>query len=113
MIPKSGNPMAPDAADSSTSSPLLSVWLNPRRVVDGILSTNFSRHVLLLAALGAISEIAAQLVLASAVPTALPDWRVIAAVILIGAAAGILASIWRPAFSNGPATWLAVARRWP
>jgi len=82
--------MAPDAADPSTSSPWLSVWLNPSRVVDRILSTNFARHVLLLAAVGMISQIAAQLIFASGLPAELPGWHVIAAVVVIGAAAGIL-----------------------
>jgi signal peptidase I len=82
--------MAPDAADSSPSSPLLSVWLNPGRIVDRILSANFVRYVLLLAALGTISEIAAELIFTSGLPAALPGWHVIAAVILIGAVAGIL-----------------------
>jgi len=83
--------MAPDAADASTSSPWLSVWFKPRRVVESILATNSGRHVLLLAALGTISEIAAQLIIASGLPAALPDWRVVAVVILIGAVVGILA----------------------
>lgn len=83
--------MAPDAADSWTSSPWLSVWLHPRHVVERILAGNYVWPVLVLAALGMISEFAAQLVPASAVPTALPGWPVIAAVILIGGAAGILA----------------------
>jgi signal peptidase I len=83
--------MAPDATDAPTSSPWLSVWLHPRRVVDRILATNSGWNVLLLAALGMISEIAAQLLPASGLPAALPNWRIIAAVILFGAAAGILA----------------------
>jgi signal peptidase I len=82
--------MAPDAADASTSSPWLSVWFKPRRVVESILATNSGRYVLLLAALGMISEIAAQLIIASGLSTALLDWRVVAAVILIGAVVGVL-----------------------
>jgi signal peptidase I len=83
--------MAPDATDAPTSSPWLSVWINPRRTVERILATNSGWNVLLLAALGMISEIAAQLLPASGLPAALPNWRIIAAVILFGAAAGILA----------------------
>ena len=83
--------MAPDATEAPTSSPWLSVWLNPRRVVERILATSSGWDVLLLAVLGMISEIAAQLLPASGLPAALPDWRIIAAVILFGAAAGILA----------------------
>jgi signal peptidase I len=83
--------MAPDATDAPTSSPWLSVWINPRRTVERILATNSGWDVLLLAALGMISEIAARLLPASGLPAALPDWRIIAAIILFGAAAGILA----------------------
>jgi signal peptidase I len=82
--------MAPDAADSSTSSPWLSVWFNPRRVVERILATNFGWQVLLLAALSMISEFATQLILHFGIPSALPGWRVIAVVLLIGAATGIV-----------------------
>jgi signal peptidase I len=82
--------MAPDAADSSTSSPWLSVWFNPRRVVERILATNFGWQVLLLVALSMISEFATQLILHFGIPSALPGWRVIAVVLLIGAATGIV-----------------------
>ena len=83
--------MAPDISDASTSSPWLAVWIKPRRVVEGILATGYGRHVLFLAALGMISEIAAQLILAFGLPSKLPGWYVIPAVIVIGAAVGILA----------------------
>jgi signal peptidase I len=83
--------MAPDATDAPTSSPWLSVWINPRGTVERILATNSAWDVLLLAALGTISEIAAQLIPTSGLPAALPDWRIVAAVVLFGAAAGILA----------------------
>ena len=82
--------MAPDAADSPTSSPWLSVWFNPRRVVEAILAANFGWRVLLLAAVYMISEFATQLIFTFGMPSALPDWRIIAAVILIAAAAGIV-----------------------
>jgi signal peptidase I len=82
--------MAPDATDAPTSSPWLSVWITPRGTVERILAANSGRDVLLLAALGMISEIAAQLIFAAGLPAALPNWRIIAAVILVGAAAGIL-----------------------
>jgi signal peptidase I len=82
--------MAPDATDAPKSSPWLSVWIKPRGTVERILAANSGRDVLLLAALGMISEIAAQLIFAAGLPAALPNWRIIAAVILVGAAAGIL-----------------------
>jgi signal peptidase I len=83
--------MAPDATEAPTSSPWLSVWINPRRTVERILATQSGWDVLLLAALGTISEIAAQLIPTSGLPAALPDWRILAALVLLGAAAGILA----------------------
>jgi signal peptidase I len=83
--------MAPDATDAPTSSPWLSVWINPRGTLERILAAKSGWDVLLLAALGMISEIAAQLIPASGSPAALPDWRIIAAVVLFGAVAGILA----------------------
>src|SRR5580700_2892144 len=82
--------MAPDAADSPTSSPWLSVWFNPRRVVEAIPAANFGWRVLLLAAVYMISEFATQLIFTFGMPSALPDWRIIAVVILIAAAAGIV-----------------------
>jgi signal peptidase I len=82
--------MAPDAADSSTSSPLLSVWLHPRRVVERILAGNFGWQVLLLAALSTISEFATWLIRPFGTPSASPDWRIIAVVIVAAAAAGIV-----------------------
>jgi len=83
--------MAPDATEAPKSSPWLSVWINPRGTVERIPATKSGWDVLLLAALGTISEIAAQLIPTSGLPAALPDWRIIAAVVLLGAAAGILA----------------------
>ncbi|HMG80934.1 MAG TPA: signal peptidase I [Xanthobacteraceae bacterium] len=82
--------MAPDAADSSTSSPWLSVWLHPRRVVERILAGNFGWQVLLLAALGTISEFATWLIRPFGTSSASPDWRIIAVVIVAAAAAGIV-----------------------
>jgi signal peptidase I len=82
--------MAPDISDASKSSPWLSVWLNPRRVVERILVANFGWQVLLLAAVYMISEFATQFIFAFGMPPALPGWRIIVVVILIGAAAGIV-----------------------
>jgi signal peptidase I len=85
-----GDAMAHHATEAPTSSPWLSVWVNPRSTVERILATRSGWEVLLLAALGAISEIAAQLIFASGLPAASPNWRIVAAVVLFGAAAGIL-----------------------
>jgi signal peptidase I len=82
--------MAPDATDAPTSSPWLSVWLNPRRVVERILAGNFGWQVLLLAALSTISEFATWLIRPFGTPSASPDWRIIAVVIVAAAAAGIV-----------------------
>jgi signal peptidase I len=81
--------MAPDAADSSTSSPWLSVWLHPRRVVERIVAGNFGWQVLLLAALSTISEFATWLIPPFGTSSASPDWRIIA-VVIVAAAAGIV-----------------------
>jgi signal peptidase I len=83
--------MAPDAADASTPSPWLSVWFKPRRVVERILATNSGRSVLLLAALGMMSEIAAQLVIVSGLPGVLSGGRIVFGVIIVGAVVGIAA----------------------
>src|ERR1700722_8597643 len=82
--------MAPDVSDASRFSPWLSVWLNPHRVVEGILAANFGWQVLLLAAVYMISEFATQLIFTFGMPPALPGWRIIVVVILLGAAAGIV-----------------------
>jgi signal peptidase I len=82
--------MAPNVPDASTSSPWLSVWFHPRRVVERILAGHYGWPVLLLAALGMISEFATQLIFLFGMPSALPGWRIIVVVILIGAAAGIV-----------------------
>jgi signal peptidase I len=107
--------MAPDATEAPKSSPWLSVWINPRGTVERIPATKSGWDVLLLAALGTISEIAAQLIPTSGLPAALPDWRIIAAVVLLGAAAGILALYltacflkWTGALLGGRASMAAI-----
>ncbi len=81
--------MTPAAADVPRSSPWLSVWVNPRGTIESILAANPRQHVILLAALAAMSSVAAQLIILG-LTTAFLNWRVIAAVIVIGAAVGIL-----------------------
>lgn len=82
--------MVPDVSDAPAPSPWLSIWFKPRRIVERIRAIGFGWQVLLLAALGMISQITAQLILGFGLPSALPGWGVAAAVILIGAATGIL-----------------------
>src|SRR5579862_3807764 len=82
--------MTPDVSDASKPSPWLSVWLNPRRVVEAIPAADFGWQALLLAAVYMISEFATQLIITFGMPPALPGWRIVAVVILIGAAAGIV-----------------------
>jgi signal peptidase I len=82
--------MAPDAPDASTSSPWLSVWFKPHRVVERILASGVGRNVLLLAALATTSVFAAELIIYAGRPTTWPGWRLIAAVVLFGIVAGIV-----------------------
>jgi hypothetical protein len=97
--------MTPDVSDASTSSPWLSVWLNPRRVVERIAAGNYGWPVLLLAALGMISEFAEQLIFPFGIPSALPDWPIIAFVILIAAAAGIVGLYLTACFLKWTGAW--------
>jgi signal peptidase I len=82
--------MAPNVPDASTSSPWLSVWFHPRRVVERILAGHYGWPVLLLAALGMISEFAQQLTFPFGVAAASPDWRVAVAVTCLAAIGGIV-----------------------
>lgn len=77
------------AFDVPRSSPWLSVWVDPRGTIDSILAANPRQHVILLAALAAMSSVAAQLIFLG-LTAAFLDWRVIAAVTVIGATVGIL-----------------------
>jgi signal peptidase I len=97
--------MLPDASDARASSPWLSIWFHPRRVAERILKTSFGWQVLLLAALGMISQIASELVFAFGLPAALPAWRIIAGVILIGAAAGVLLLYLTACFLKWTGSW--------
>jgi hypothetical protein len=92
--------MAPAAADDPASSPWLSVWFNPSSTIDRIVATNPRRHVLVLAILGATCNIAAQPIVLLGLTTALLDWRVIAAIVLLGAAAGIFGLYIEACFLN-------------
>jgi signal peptidase I len=82
--------MTPDVSNASKPSPWLSVWLNPRRVVESIVAGNYGWSVLLLAALGMISEFAQQLIFPFGAPSASLDWRVAVVVICAAAVGGIV-----------------------
>jgi signal peptidase I len=75
-------------AQALPPSPWLSVWFSPRNTIERIVASNPRRHVLLLAALGAMSAVVLHLLNAGAA-TELLDWRIIAIVALVGATLGI------------------------
>ena len=81
--------MTPPAASSAPVSPWLSAWFKPRATIDYVLSTDPTRHVLLLAALGAAAGILACLMTGESWGVWL-DWRVVLVVVLASAALGIL-----------------------
>ncbi len=78
------------AADGSKPSPWLSVWLHPRDTIERIVATNPKRHVLLLAAIGGVSQILSPLIYAG-FTFALIDWRQIAIGAVAGAILGVVA----------------------
>src|SRR5712691_2787277 len=73
----------------TSASPWLSVWLRPRDTIARILATSPRRHVLLLAALSAISGFTIELI-AAGFRAELLDWRIIAALAFAGAVLGIV-----------------------
>jgi signal peptidase I len=75
--------------DAPPASPLLSVWFKPRDTIGRVLATDPRRHVLLLAALGAIAGFVAELTKAGLVLQLL-DWRLAGIVAIGGAICGIL-----------------------
>src|ERR1700730_3733737 len=70
-------------------SPWLSVWLSPRDTIERILRIKPRRDVLLLAALASVSNIMFAMVDHGLMATLL-DWRIIAAVLVGGAALGVV-----------------------
>jgi signal peptidase I len=76
-------------SDAPPASPWLSVWLRPRDTIERILAADPRRHVPMLAALGAVSLIVAQLIGAESTAYIL-DWRVIGILVLLGAAMGVV-----------------------
>ncbi len=78
------------AADGSNPSPWLSVWLHPRDTIERIVATNPKHHVLLLAAIGGVSQILSQLIYYG-FTIELIDWRLIAIGAVAGAILGVVA----------------------
>src|SRR5437870_1231679 len=74
--------------DELQSSPWLSVWLAPRDTIERVLATQPTRHVLLLGALVGMANITG-LLASGRLTTALLDWRIVAAVVVIGGAMGV------------------------
>jgi signal peptidase I len=85
-----GNDMTAPETSARRSSPLRSVWSNPRDTIDRVLAANPGQHVLLLAILGTTSRALVWLVAESGSTSVLLDWRIILAAILFGVVAGIL-----------------------
>jgi signal peptidase I len=82
--------MPPTAAADPRFSPWLSVWLSPRRTVDWLVANNPRQQVLLIAAIAGISDIAVRAIDLLGPTRTLVDWRVVAAIVVLGAAAGII-----------------------
>src|SRR5262245_1897459 len=85
---RQGPLMTPPQDHALPPSPWLSVWFSPRNTIERIVARNPRRHVLPLAALGAMTAIVSHLLRAGAMIELL-DWRVIVTIILVGAVLGI------------------------
>ena len=96
--------------DAAPASPWLSVWLKPRDTIGRVLASDPRRHVLLLAALGAIAGFVAELTKAGLVLQLL-DWRLAAIVAGGGAICGILGLYIYALFFRWGGLLLAAARR--
>ncbi|MDC7786043.1 signal peptidase I [Rhodoplanes sp. TEM] len=71
-------------------SPWLTVWLSPRDTIERIVAQRPTRHVLLIAAVGAIASATGQLIGAD-VWHVLLDWRVATFIAVAGGGLGVLA----------------------
>jgi len=76
-------------ADPLKPSPWLSVWWRPRDTIERIVATNPKHHVLLLAAIGGVSQILSQLIYAG-FTIELIDWRLVAIDTIVGAILGVV-----------------------
>jgi len=100
-----GKAMTPAAIDAPQSSPWRSVWFSPTATIDRVLATNPRQQVLLLAVLSAISYILARFILAFGSSPSLLDWRVFAAIVVIGVVGGIV-SLYLAGWFVGWVAWL-------
>lgn len=75
-------------AKTGPASPWVTIWLSPRRTIDGIVATRPRHLVLLLAGLGAISGIGSQLIGFGFVSPLL-DWRIFLGLAVVSAVIGI------------------------
>jgi hypothetical protein len=75
--------------EGDARSPLLSVLFKPREAIERIVATQPRRHVLLLANLGTISAIAAQMV-DSGAGDSLLNWRILLPLVVGGSVLGIV-----------------------
>jgi hypothetical protein len=92
------------STEAMGQSPLISVWLKPRRTIETVLNRGSGRGLWLLASLNAMSNFAMALA-ASGFAKLLLDWR-----ILLGAAAASVVGIARPSSLRGSAACCAVGR---
>jgi signal peptidase I len=81
--------MMTTAQQTSGQSPWISVWLKPRRTIEGIVATRPQHRVLLLASLSAMSGLAAWLI-GYGLTLQLLDWRVWLGLAVAGVIGGIL-----------------------
>jgi signal peptidase I len=81
--------MTSPSMDTQATSPWLSVWFKPGPTIQHIVAASPGRHLWLLGSLAGICGLAVQLLL-SDWRTALLDWRWIVAILLGGAAWGII-----------------------
>src|SRR5262245_65796561 len=81
--------MTSTPSDAPNPSPWLSLWLHPGATIERIVTTNPRRHVLVLAALAAISSfIFTAITFGSTIE--LLDWRTIAGIVVLGAIYGVI-----------------------
>jgi len=81
--------MTSPSMDAPSASPWRSAWFDPRATIGRIVAADPRRQVWLLASLGVICTIVAQVLIAGW-GTALLDWRVILGIVLLGAVLGII-----------------------
>jgi len=81
--------MTSAVSDAPLPSPWISLWFRPGATIERIVATNPRRHVLLLAALAAISSfIFTPISIGSTIE--LLDWRIIAGIVVLGAIYGVV-----------------------